>query len=87
MLGGLVTVVSIASLSQLHHEDICHRFCHIRLPNVEGIRNSTMKEKPLINTFAVDEIRKLCLTQASEVYQKQYPISESLWRLPDDIAG
>uniref|UniRef100_A0A6N2L9B4 Uncharacterized protein n=1 Tax=Salix viminalis TaxID=40686 RepID=A0A6N2L9B4_SALVM len=30
----------------------------IRLPNVEGIRNSTMKEEPLINTFAVEEIRK-----------------------------
>ncbi|KAB5556231.1 hypothetical protein DKX38_007140 [Salix brachista] len=30
----------------------------IRLPNVEGIRNSTMKEEPLNNTFAVEEIRK-----------------------------
>ncbi|KAJ6737611.1 S-ADENOSYL-L-METHIONINE-DEPENDENT METHYLTRANSFERASE SUPERFAMILY PROTEIN-RELATED [Salix viminalis] len=30
----------------------------IRLPNVEGIRNSTMKEEPLINTFTVEEIRK-----------------------------
>ena len=124
----------------------------IRLPQAEGIRNSTMKEEPLINTFVVEEIRKYitpkenrvgntniygteriyntighacvlmkkeleeymdydigsyckddwslsqklmvngcdplprrrCLTRASKVYQKPYPINESLWRLPDD---
>ena len=123
----------------------------IRLPKVEGIRNSTMKEEPLINTFVIEEIRKYitpkenrtgkiniygterihntighacvlykkeleeymgydigsycnddwnlaqklmvngcdplprrrCLTRASKVYQKPYPINESLWRLPD----
>jgi hypothetical protein len=235
MLGGLVIVVSIASLFKfynagffLHHEDICQHFYHvgdaydgfdiralndrvgevldrmdklqeklektvqemeknkvdlgkttmtrlehkrfleqevirplygahialrqIRLPQAEGIRNSTMKEEPLINTFVVEEIRKYitpkenrvgntniygthriyntighacvlmkkeleeymdydigsyckddwslsqklmvngcdplprrrCLTRASKVYQKPYPINESLWRLPDD---
>ncbi|CAB4315634.1 unnamed protein product [Prunus armeniaca] len=124
----------------------------IRLPKPEGIRNSTMKEEPLINTFMIEEIRKYitpkqsrvgkitiygterifntighacvlykkeleeymsydigsyckddwnlaqklmlngcdplprrrCLTRASMVYQKPYPINESLWRLPDD---
>ncbi|CAK7340674.1 unnamed protein product [Dovyalis caffra] len=124
----------------------------IRLPKAEGIRNSTMKEEPLINTFVVEEIRKYitpkenrvgntniygteriyntighacvlmkkeleeymdydigsyckddwnlaqklmvngcdplprrrCLTRASKVYQKPYPINESLWRVPDD---
>ncbi|KAF5454057.1 hypothetical protein F2P56_023757 [Juglans regia] len=124
----------------------------IRLPKVEGIRNSTMKEEPLINTFVIEEIRKYitpkenklgkiniygserihntighacvlfkkeleeymdydigsyckddwnlaqrlmvngcdplprrrCLTRASKLYQKPYPINESLWRLPDD---
>ncbi|KAJ7973356.1 S-adenosyl-L-methionine-dependent methyltransferase [Quillaja saponaria] len=30
----------------------------IRLPKLEGIGNSTMKEDPLINTFVVEEIRK-----------------------------
>jgi len=30
----------------------------IRLPKVGGIRNSTMKEEPLINTFVIEEIRK-----------------------------
>ena len=123
----------------------------IRLPKVKGIRNSTMKEEPLINTFVIEEIRKYitpkenrtgkiniygterihntighacvlykkeleeymgydigsycnddwnlaqklmvngcdplprrrCLTRASKVYQKPYPINESLWRLPD----
>lgn len=30
----------------------------IRLPRVEGIRNSTVKEEPLINTFVIEEIRK-----------------------------
>ncbi|XP_004302412.1 PREDICTED: uncharacterized protein LOC101291062 [Fragaria vesca subsp. vesca] len=124
----------------------------IRLPIPEGIRNSTMKEEPLINTFVIEEIRKYitpkesrigkinifgteriyntighacvlykkeleeymnydigsycdddwnlaqklmfngcdplprrrCLTRASQVYQKPYPINESLWKLPDD---
>ncbi|XP_027362396.1 uncharacterized protein LOC113870008 [Abrus precatorius] len=28
--------------------------------------------------------RRRCLTRASKVYQKPYPINESLWRLPDD---
>lgn len=28
--------------------------------------------------------RRRCLTRASRVYQKPYPINESLWRLPDD---
>lgn len=124
----------------------------IRLPKAEGIRNSTMKEEPLINTFILEEIRKYitpkdnrvgiiniygtervyntighacvlmkkeleeymdydigsyckddwnlaqklmvngcdplprrrCLTRASKVYQKPYPIKESLWKLPDD---
>ncbi|KAG6646614.1 probable methyltransferase At1g29790 [Carya illinoinensis] len=124
----------------------------IRLPKVEGIGNSTMKEEPLINTFVTEEIRKYitpkenklgkiniygserihntighacvlfkkeleeymdydigsyckddwnlaqrlmvngcdplprrrCLTRASKLYQKPYPINESLWRLPDD---
>ncbi|XP_010269453.1 PREDICTED: uncharacterized protein LOC104606102 [Nelumbo nucifera] len=123
----------------------------IRLPKVEGIRNSTMREEPLINSFIVEEIRKYitpkenrrgkinifgservyntighacvsmkkeleeymnydigsfckddwnlaqklmingcdplprrrCLTRASKLYQKPYPINESLWRLPD----
>ncbi|GMY21664.1 putative methyltransferase pmt21 [Fagus crenata] len=123
----------------------------IRLPSVEGIRNLTMNEEPLINTFVIEEIRKYitskenrigkfniygterihntighacvlhkkeleeymdydigsycnddwnlaqrlmvngcdplprrrCLTRASKVYQKPYPINESLWRLPD----
>ncbi|XP_031260290.1 uncharacterized protein LOC116118437 isoform X1 [Pistacia vera] len=123
----------------------------IRLPKAEGIRNSTMKEEPLINTFVIEEIRKYitpkenrvgkvniygterihntighvcvlmkkeleeymdydigsyckddwnvaqklmvngcdplprrrCLTRASKVYQKPYPINESLWKLPD----
>ncbi|KAM7469654.1 hypothetical protein LguiA_007837 [Lonicera macranthoides] len=123
----------------------------IRLPKVEGIRNSTIKEEPLINTFVIEEIRKYitpkenrvakiniygseriyntlghacvlfkkeleeymdydigsyckddwnlaqklmingcdplprrrCLTRASKLYQKPYPINESLWRLPD----
>ncbi|KAJ8772050.1 hypothetical protein K2173_027227 [Erythroxylum novogranatense] len=124
----------------------------IRLPKPEGIRNSTMKVEPLINTFITEEIRKYitpkenrvgkinvygteriyntighacvlmkkeleeymdydigsfckddwnlaqklmlngcdplprrrCLTRASKVYQKPYPINESLWKLPDD---
>ncbi|KAH7543053.1 hypothetical protein FEM48_Zijuj02G0142400 [Ziziphus jujuba var. spinosa] len=124
----------------------------VRLPRLEGIRNSTMKEEPLINTFVIEEIRKYitpkenrvgkvniygteriyntighacvlykkeleeymdydigsyceddwnvaqklmlsgcdplprrrCLTRASKVYQKPYPINESLWKLPDD---
>lgn len=124
----------------------------IMLPKPEGIRNSTMKEEPLINTFVVEEIRKYitskenrlkqvnlygtdriynnighacvllkkeleeymdydigsfckddwnlaqklmingcdplprrrCLTRASKVFQKPYPINESMWRLPDD---
>lgn len=124
----------------------------IRLPKAEGIRNTTMKEEPLINNFIVEEIRKYitpkenrvgniniygaertyntighacvlmkkeleeymdydigsyckddwnlaqklmvngcdplprrrCLTRASKVYQKPYPINESLWKLPDD---
>ncbi|KAF3454507.1 hypothetical protein FNV43_RR04955 [Rhamnella rubrinervis] len=124
----------------------------IRLPRLEGIRNSTMKEEPLVNTFVIEEIRKYitpkenrvgkiniygtertyntighacvlhkkeleeymdydissyceddwnvaqrlmlngcdplprrrCLTRASKVYQKPYPINESLWKLPDD---
>ncbi|GFY91936.1 hypothetical protein Acr_08g0003320 [Actinidia rufa] len=30
----------------------------IRLPKIEGIRNSTMKEDPLINNFVIEEIRK-----------------------------
>ncbi|KAK9292272.1 hypothetical protein L1049_020236 [Liquidambar formosana] len=30
----------------------------IRLPKVEGIHNTTMKEEPLINTFVIEEIRK-----------------------------
>lgn len=123
----------------------------IRLPKAEGIRNSTMKEEPLINNFVIEEIRKYitpkenrlgkmniygseriyntighacvafkkdleeymdydigsycnddwklaqrlmvngcdplprrrCLTRASKLYQKPYPINESLWRLPD----
>ncbi|GLT90255.1 hypothetical protein SLE2022_081980 [Rubroshorea leprosula] len=28
--------------------------------------------------------RRRCLTRASKVYQKPYPINESLWKLPDD---
>ncbi|XP_068660276.1 probable methyltransferase At1g29790 [Aristolochia californica] len=28
--------------------------------------------------------RRRCLARASKVYQKPYPINESLWRLPDD---
>lgn len=28
--------------------------------------------------------RRRCLTRASKVYQKPFPINESLWRLPDD---
>ncbi|KAG2273042.1 hypothetical protein Bca52824_067597 [Brassica carinata] len=68
----------------------------IRLPNPEGIRNSTEKEEPLINKFLTEEIRKYitprrivlgrrrCLTRASMTYQKPYPINESLWKLPDD---
>ncbi|KAK7309951.1 hypothetical protein RJT34_07107 [Clitoria ternatea] len=28
--------------------------------------------------------RRRCLTRASKVYQKPYPINESLWRLPDE---
>lgn len=124
----------------------------IRLPKPEGLRNSTMKEEPLINTFIIEEIRKYitpkesrvrkiniygtesifntighacvlykreledymdydigsyckddwnlaqklmlngcdplprrrCLTRASKIYQKPYPINESLWKLPDD---
>lgn len=124
----------------------------VRLPHSEGIRNSTMKEEPLINTFVIEEIRKYinpkenragkvniygteriyntighacvlykkeleeymdydigsyceddwnvaqklmlsgcdplprrrCLTRASKVYQKPYPIDESLWKLPED---
>ncbi|GMN43869.1 hypothetical protein TIFTF001_013067 [Ficus carica] len=28
--------------------------------------------------------RRRCLTRASKVYQKPYPIHESLWKLPDD---
>ncbi|KAF7115171.1 hypothetical protein RHSIM_RhsimUnG0064300 [Rhododendron simsii] len=123
----------------------------IRLPKVEGIRNSTLKEEPLINSFVVEEIRKYitpkenkngnvniygiervyntighscillkkeleeymdydigsyckddwplaqklmingcdpvprrrCLTRASKLYKKPYPINESLWKLPD----
>ncbi|KAF5764784.1 hypothetical protein HanRHA438_Chr15g0708411 [Helianthus annuus] len=26
-----------------------------------------------------------CLTQASKLYQKPYPINESLWRIPDEF--
>ncbi|KAH7846596.1 hypothetical protein Vadar_015846 [Vaccinium darrowii] len=123
----------------------------IRLPKVEGIRNSTVKEEPLINSFVIEEIRKYitpkenkngkvniygterihntighscvlmkkeleeymgydigsyckddwtlaqklmingcdplprrrCLTRASKLYKKPYPINESLWKLPD----
>ncbi|XP_024033074.1 uncharacterized protein LOC112095386 [Morus notabilis] len=124
----------------------------IRLPKLEGLRNQTMREDPLINDFITEEIRKYitpkenrvgkiniyrtekifntighscvlykkeleqymdydigsycdddwnlaqklmlngcdplprrrCLTRASKVYQKPYPINESLWKLPDD---
>ncbi|XP_028803448.1 uncharacterized protein LOC114758564 [Neltuma alba] len=28
--------------------------------------------------------RRRCLTRASKVYQKPYPINESLWKIPDD---
>ncbi|XP_045819050.1 probable methyltransferase At1g29790 [Trifolium pratense] len=28
--------------------------------------------------------RRRCLTRASKVYQKPYPVNESLWRLPDE---
>ncbi|EXB37168.1 hypothetical protein L484_013532 [Morus notabilis] len=124
----------------------------IRLPKLEGLRNQTMKEDPLINDFITEEIRKYItpkenrvgkkniyrtekifntighscvlykkeleqymdydigsycdddwnlaqklmlngcdplprrryLTRASKVYQKPYPINESLWKLPDD---
>lgn len=28
--------------------------------------------------------RRRCLTRASKVYQKPYPVNESLWKLPDD---
>lgn len=123
----------------------------IRLPKVEEIRNTTMKEDPLINSFVIEEIRKYitpkqnrfgkiniygteriyntighacvlmkkdleeymdydiasyckddwnlaqklmisgcdplprrrCLTRASKLYLKPYPINESLWKLPD----
>ncbi|XP_057961554.1 probable methyltransferase At1g29790 isoform X2 [Malania oleifera] len=123
----------------------------IRLPKVEGIGNSTVKEEPLINYFIIEEIRKYispkenrlgkiniygteriyntighacvllkkeleeymdydigsyckddwslaqklmikgcdplprrrCLTRASKLYHKPYPINESLWKLPD----
>lgn len=125
----------------------------IRLPKADGIRNSSRKEEPLINTFVTEEIRKYitpkeirdgykmniygteriyntighacvlmkkeleeymdydigsycnddwnlaqklmlngcdplprrrCLTRASKVYQRPYPINESLWKVPDD---
>ncbi|KAI4314013.1 hypothetical protein L6164_026956 [Bauhinia variegata] len=137
-------------LRPLHTANVALRL--IRLPKVEGIRNSTMKEEPLINFFVTEEIRKYitpkenrvgkvnvygnervfntighacvlykkeleeymdydigsycnddwnlaqklmlngcdplprrrCLTRASKVYQKPYPINESLWRIPDD---
>ncbi|CAK9160028.1 unnamed protein product, partial [Ilex paraguariensis] len=123
----------------------------IRLPKIEGVRNTTIKEEPLMNTFVIEEIRKYitpkenrvgkvniygtgriyntighacvllkkeleeymdydigsyckddwnlaqklmingcdplprrrCLTRASKLYQKPYPINESLWRIPD----
>ncbi|KAJ4823418.1 hypothetical protein Tsubulata_025582 [Turnera subulata] len=123
----------------------------IRMPVAGGIRNTTWKEEPLINTFVVEEIRKYitprenrvgkinfygteriyntighacvmvkkeleeymdydvgsfckddwnlaqklmvngcdplprrrCLTRASRVYQRPYPMNESLWKLPD----
>lgn len=123
----------------------------IRLPQVEEIRNTMMKEEPLINSFVIEEIRKYitpkenrfgkiniygteriyntighacvlmkkdleeymdydiasyckddwnlaqklmisgcdplprrrCLTRASKLYLKPYPINESLWKLPD----
>ncbi|KAK3012838.1 hypothetical protein RJ639_008617 [Escallonia herrerae] len=123
----------------------------IRLPRIEGIGNTSMKEEPLINTFVIEEIRKYitpkdnrvgkiniygteriyntlghacvlwkkeleeymdydigsyckddwilaqklmingcdplprrrCLTRASKLFLKPYPINESLWRLPD----
>ncbi|KAL8155509.1 putative methyltransferase At1g29790 [Apium graveolens] len=123
----------------------------IRLPKVEGIGNTTIREEPLINAFIIEEIRKYispkenrigkiniygtekiyntighacvlmkeeleeymdydiasyckddwnlaqklmingcdplprrrCLTRASKLYKKPYPINESLWRLPD----
>ncbi|KAF8401510.1 hypothetical protein HHK36_012450 [Tetracentron sinense] len=123
----------------------------IRLPRV-GVRNTTMKEDPLINFFTVEEIRKYitpkenrvgniniygteriyntighacvsmkkeverymnydigsycnddwnlaqkllmngcdplprrrCLARASKLYQKPYPINESLWKLPEN---
>ncbi|KAJ7977961.1 S-adenosyl-L-methionine-dependent methyltransferase [Quillaja saponaria] len=39
----------------------------IRLPEAEGIRNSTMKEEPLINTFVVEEIRKYITPKENRV--------------------
>lgn len=135
----------------LHSANVALR--QIRLPRVEGLRNSTVvvKEDPLINFFVTEEIRKYitpkenrvgkinlygvdkvyntighacvlhkkdleqymdydigsycgddwnlaqklmlngcdplprrrCLTRASKVYQRPYPINESLWRMPD----
>ncbi|XP_043711130.1 probable methyltransferase At1g29790 [Telopea speciosissima] len=124
----------------------------IRLPGVDGVRNSTMREDPLINYFMTEEVRKYvtpksnrigklniygteriyntighacvlmkneleeymnydvgsyckddwnlaqklmikgcdplprrrCLTRASKLYQKPFPINESLWKLPDN---
>ncbi|KAJ6762715.1 F22F7.17 PROTEIN [Salix purpurea] len=39
----------------------------IRLPQADGIRNSTMKEVPLINTFIVEEIRKYITPKENRV--------------------
>ncbi|OVA04323.1 putative S-adenosyl-L-methionine-dependent methyltransferase [Macleaya cordata] len=39
----------------------------IRLPKVEGIRNTTIKEDPLINSFTIEEIRKYITAKENRV--------------------
>ncbi|XP_059652427.1 probable methyltransferase At1g29790 [Cornus florida] len=39
----------------------------IRLPKVEGIRNMTVKEEPLINNFVIEEIRKYITPKENRV--------------------
>ncbi|KAK4378941.1 hypothetical protein RND71_000803 [Anisodus tanguticus] len=55
----------------------------IRLPRIEGNGNDwNFAQKLMIN--GCDPLpRRRCLTRASKLYQKPYPINESLWRIPD----